>query len=131
MSLLSDAASDLESIFSTDEIGESITYTPADALIDPFAAVVVIGPISRDRFIEAHVYGDLAECRILHSALSDAGVSEPTAYIEATTGDQITRKDPNGNDEDWKVVADRNNPVEYSPAGYWTFLIAKDVRIIP
>jgi len=119
MSLLTQAATDLAGIFSADEFGQAITYTPASGT--PFSTVGIFSQIDLDRIIDRNIVCDYSECRITQAALTAGSVSAPTIRMERQTGDKITLS---GNI--WDVI-DANK----SQAGYWVLVLERNIRIVP
>lgn len=112
--------------YADDTVGESITYTPADTKISAFTCQA---QIKREEVMDLSGMGyeDRTTCRILHSNLSDNGVSEPTEGTGGKSGDKITATDPNGSTETWEIVGksyDRNSK-------RWILEIAKNTRFEP
>jgi hypothetical protein len=112
-------AADLEGIFSPEEFGESVTYTPADGDVSPFSVVAIFEALEIDS-LEARIMRDVIICRIPQSQLSDGGVTIPTTRMERVLGDTITR----GSDV-WQIIDKIDN------AGLWKLTLEKNIRISP
>ena len=104
--------------------GEEVTYTPATGAAFTCSAVVTDPQIDQ---LSQNAVRDFRECRVLHSALSGAGLTSPTPHRERQPGDTITIIGPAGTDEVWKVVElprlVRNT--------YWTLILERNIRIVP
>lgn len=115
----------MAAIFTANEFGESVTYTPADPLITPFSCVAIFEASESIDAIGGRVYRDMLTCRILQSALDGGSVSVPTPQRGGSGGDTITR-----DGVVWAIVDDP--PTEFdSFCGVWTLTLEKDVRFIP
>lgn len=123
MTLATAAAADLASIFTASEFGESISYNPDAVGISTFTAVAIFSTLEVDA-LDPRIVRDVIICRIPHATLTSAGMTEPTARYESSTGDRITRTGPAGS-EVWSVVDKKYD------MGLWTLTLEKNIRITP
>jgi hypothetical protein len=115
-------ATDMAAIFNVNEFGETITYTPAGISPVPFTCIGIFEDMGID-LMESRVYRDVASVRILQSALTAGGITEPKPTRNNQTGDTITR-----GGVVWVVI----DPMEQdSFSGLWKLSLEKDVRFIP
>lgn len=107
--------------------GQAITYTPANVIVAPFTGTADFGiePEIIDA-LQRNLVANKCKCRILHSMLTGAGLTDPTPVRERQTGDTITKKDFNGEDQIWTVV-----DIEPEEAGTWILTLERNLRIVP
>ena len=70
--------------------GETIIYTPADSVFEPFECMADFGiEPETDDSLEPHKVTDKCRCRIRYEALNNGGVDQPVKQVSGKTGDTI------------------------------------------
>lgn len=106
------------------EFGESITYTPADAVIDPFSCSVIFEEVNADTQHATQDFVDSCMAYLRHADYTTAGMAGPQRYEGTTPGDLITRNSLAGVSEDWLVV-----DADYDNAGVWALQLIRDIKV--
>ena len=117
MSFWTLASTDSESAFL--DWGETISYDPVSKAA--FNCTAIVLSVELSRVIERGILSDMITVKIQHSVFTTNSLSAPVI------GDTITRTNLAGTSETWKVI----DQPDYSPAGYWTLLCERNVRVVP